>query len=703
MVPYVYALVLDPLLKRMEERLAGEGIVRAYQDDVLIAGKHDTVLEHLDSFVQDLAAIGGELAHGPGKNSYYSPSHNTEGIPSWLTRGSATRPDGTETYGFELCGVALGELGFIHLYNEKRFNEVEAEIKKNMDLLATHDAHIAHTLGSKCFQHKLDWLMQTNTPGDISHIVRRSDDLVRYMVGKSYLLDDPTRPDGTEPSTHPGFSASRIHMPCRFKGTGFTLPSERHHAAFTNALMMSVPQMVCRDGHTPGYYELLRPTLDHSDPAVESAFKDFEKSDLLPHWAPFLASRSPISAELHNSFSTLRETLSNLARPEHQPDHPDAEPLCESLAGDLDTTKPVNTKSFQKSVSHTFYQLKYLSLCDQANDLDNHDPRRLAFTNSDEFSIQLFSAYPTNEFVPTSLVFREASRTLLGLPSLLCRHHVNQLIRNSTNSTPQRVDAYGLALTRVNGLKGSSRTPLHNAIQKTMACLLRRFGYTATENPVDLFMNPITEEMMQAIQSGDLADYQSTIIPDLVLRSPTDSSTTVVDFKTLSDSHSYTHAGAVNKRANEVKNEYKRTARLLDTLALGYPRTHRRPEDQIGPREAQVAAANVEGLVFGTYSEVSNSVRALIKKVADDRACEAMRSMGCENLRHATQVIKEMFRKKLGLVASIEWAKLRVRVFYHGVSKIRALDEELVDEGEQDYLLLRNPGLNGPVPHSWRH
>ena len=93
----------------------------------------------------------------------------------------------------------------------------------------------------------------------------------------------------------------------------------------------------------------------------------------------------------------------------------------------------------------------------------------------------------------------------------------------------------------------------------------------------------------------------------------------------------------------------------------------------------------------------------MIKGVAEERSAEAMRSMGCETVRHAQQVIKEMFRKKLGLLVSIEWAKLRLRVFHHAVSRLSALADELVDEGEEDYILLRNPGLNGGASHSWRH
>ena len=524
------------------------------------------------------------------------------------------------------------------------------------------------------------------------------DRLVRYMVQKSYHLDDATNPDGTEPSIHPGFSTARIHMPCRFKGTGFTLASDRRYAVFANSLIMSIPQMICTDGRTPGYYEFLRSTLDHPDPTIESAFKDFDKPDLLPHWAPFFASGSRIGERLRQSFFFLRERQSNMTRPEQA-----EEVLCESLQGNEDTTKPVNTKSFQKAVTHTFYKLKYQLLCDQANELDDNDPRRLAFTNSDVFSAQLFSAYPTNEFAPTSLVFREACCTLLGLPSLVCRHHVGQQIRTSPNSPAQRVDRYGLILTQVNRITGSSRTPLHNAIQKLIASLLKRYGYTVTENPVDLFVSLTTEPVMQAIMNGELDAPQTTIIPDLAFRSPLGHTSTVIDFKTLSDSQAYQQTSAVNTRASRVPLEYKAAARKIDTVSLGYPPTHTRPSEEIGPLEAEVGRANVEGLVFGRYSETSGSVSKLIKGVAEERSAEAMRSMGCETVRHAQQVIKEMFRKKLGLLVSIEWAKLRLRVFHHAVSRLSALADELVDEGEEDYILLRNPGLNGGASHSWRH
>jgi hypothetical protein len=89
LVPAAYTLVLDPVLKQFDALLGGRGHVRAYQDDIFISGDRTTVLLHIQSLIDGLRSIGGELASGAGKNCCFIPTGNTDGVPPWLHISSA--------------------------------------------------------------------------------------------------------------------------------------------------------------------------------------------------------------------------------------------------------------------------------------------------------------------------------------------------------------------------------------------------------------------------------------------------------------------------------------------------------------------------------------------------------------------------------------------------------------------------------------
>ena len=73
LIPASYGAALNPILKKLDQDLGESGLVRAIQDDILIVGKQDKVIELLKNFELDLGSMGGQLAEGEGKNSIYRP------------------------------------------------------------------------------------------------------------------------------------------------------------------------------------------------------------------------------------------------------------------------------------------------------------------------------------------------------------------------------------------------------------------------------------------------------------------------------------------------------------------------------------------------------------------------------------------------------------------------------------------------------
>ena len=92
LVPASYGAALNPILKKLDQDLGESGLVRAIQDDILIVGKQDKVIELLKNFEHDLGSMGGQLAEGEGKNSIYRPLRPLDRRSWRASRRGSARP-----------------------------------------------------------------------------------------------------------------------------------------------------------------------------------------------------------------------------------------------------------------------------------------------------------------------------------------------------------------------------------------------------------------------------------------------------------------------------------------------------------------------------------------------------------------------------------------------------------------------------------
>ena len=111
--------------------------------------------------------------------------------------------------------------------------------------------------------------------------------------------------------------------------------------------------------------------------------------------------------------------------------------------------------------------------------------------------------------------------------------------------------------------------------------------------------------------------------------------------------------GAVEQRAWNVHLQYEAHARRLDGTA---------PNAPAGPVLTRLRSYTpTRGLAFGAYGECSSDVHSLIDLAADGIAAKLWRLLGARSKAEARSFIVARLRRRLGLVATREMARHRLR------------------------------------------
>lgn len=110
--------------------------------------------------------------------------------------------------------------------------------------------------------------------------------------------------------------------------------------------------------------------------------------------------------------------------------------------------------------------------------------------------------------------------------------------------------------------------------------------------------------------------------------------------------------------------EYESAARRLDQ------KHHATSQHNVGPvLSALRAFPPVRGMVFGAYGEASKDIHTILHVAAEARARRDWKTMGSRNLAEALSVVVSTLRRRWGLAAVREYARLRLnRLCYVGGS-----------------------------------
>ena len=328
--------------------------------------------------------------------------------------------------------------------------------------------------------------------------------------------------------------------------------------------------------------------------------------------------------------------------------------------------------SIQTTFSRLIHEDTSKQLVQRALALDVDDPRRCAALNCDKFSASIFSALPSQDIVPSSIVFREAAANYLGAPSPICRHTVGFPIRSSSsNHSHKSVDVHGHNLTTATCVPGCGRTPLHNIIQKELVFEVRRCGLSVDVTPGDVIFASLSNEQIESLISDPQSNrIQTTVFPDICIHwDNPDKPPTYYDIKTLGHTQDY-HCAApppptrpqnhtINNRERRVRRDYENKTNALDSRLVDHPLV----PGQFGPLRARRLAAigGVNGLAFGAYAEASQGIMELIDEIANQQEFLWNR-FGCNCPFEAKGILKRMIRNRLGLKVAFGWAELKFRV-----------------------------------------
>ena len=232
---YAFALSLDKVLKQVDDRI-GSGVIRAIQDDMCMAGQAQTLIDVIPFLSEQLASIGLEFAHGPGKNCMISPTKlRPPGLPHFITTPEEGQPEG-----FELCGTPVGDDDFCVGYVNDRAGVIVDTIRSVVQGdLKNLDAHTAFHILERSHSFVAYWLYQTNPPAHTSQAAQRIEQAIRSAfhscTGINTTSPNDRSQDGsiyshadrrTVGAASSDFTVKRIFQPLRFQGCGINLPVE---------------------------------------------------------------------------------------------------------------------------------------------------------------------------------------------------------------------------------------------------------------------------------------------------------------------------------------------------------------------------------------------------------------------------------------------------------------------------------------------
>ena len=120
---------------------------------------------------------------------------------------------------------------------------------------------------------------------------------------------------------------------------------------------------------------------------------------------------------------------------------------------------------------------------------------------------------------------------------------------------------------------------------------------------------------------------------------------------------------AVDRRMDSVPTQYLRHARSLDREIHGLTQEAQRGGER-GPIEMVLERFTVEGLVFGSFNEMSASVERLLQAVAT-AAAQRWREMGARNYAHARSLLVTSLYRRWGAAAARANARLRIARLEH--------------------------------------
>ena len=302
--------------------------------------------------------------------------------------------------------------------------------------------------------------------------------------------------------------------------------------------------------------------------------------------------------------------------------------------------------------------------------LPEDDMRRAAWVNLDRFSTTWVPVWPHDEAYLSNAEFLEVTATYFGLRSPACQPLVGQRL----GSSRVLLDAYGTRLTTT-PLPGDGWRTQHDALKWQISHDLQEMHVRATTEVYGLFAALIPQPARTRLDNQPKRKRQG-MVPDFLVFAPEGpSQACLAELKTLhygSSTYPTTarRCEAVQNRAGRIPGEYAAKARAIDTQYCGTA------PGETGPVCRQLLSyGTVRGFVFGAWGEASGDVHDLLQLAAKQGARTRWRDMGCRDEAAAVGCLAWLLRRRWGLAALRENARLKLdRLAYVGRGAAAAAD-----------------------------
>jgi len=249
------------------------------------------------------------------------------------------------------------------------------------------------------------------------------------------------------------------------------------------------------------------------------------------------------------------------------------------------------------------------------------------------------------------------------MPSPACAALVGEPIANLR----QVLDAHGARLTTAT-VQGDGWRTQHDAIKWQLVQDAREMQFRLRPEVYGLFAASIPQAGRRTLDGMSMRKRQG-LVPDFLVHAPFDGPERPLLFELKTVHYGSSTYGnqearchAVKCRANALPAEYAAKAREVDQRYCGTER------GAVGPVQARLRTLEpVRGLVFGAWGEGSPALHKLLTVMAQCGAQCHWRGMRCEDPGNAIGTLAWLLRRRWGLTALRENARLKLeRLQYVG-------------------------------------
>ena len=548
-------------------------------------------------------------------------------------------PDGPAR-GVNISGVPVGEARFVANHLACKVENMVSNIQTVSMKLRDRHSQALWSVAYYCLQPKLQYWAQHCTPAALA---AAADTFDAAMLQTVHACAGCNIPDDS-------FALRRLRLPARMYGGGLRAIRDLAPAAFARAICQTIPRMADALGVVgailPGFMPCLTRALGIS---IEAGATEIERLEA------FARSGSSFGAAFQDACQLI------------QAEAPDAEeePVRQILAA-----QAAQRRGVQRALTR-WRELKRMQQLDvEIRALPASDMRRAAWLNVDRFSTTWVTAWPTEDLQLSSPEFQGVVTFYFGLPRPACSGRVGERIGNTRNV----VDAHGVRLT-TSILPGDGWRTQHDALKWRIIQDAKEMHVRMRPEVYGLFAASIPQAGRGGIDAMPARKRQG-LVPDFLLWAAFDGPERPLLFelktlhygRTTYPQHDMARCGAVARRANALATEYATKAREVDRRFCGTVNGH------VGPVETRLRAFEpVRGLVFGAWGEASPHVTKLLALAARTGAERHWRGMRCEEPSRAIGAIAWLLRRRWGLTALREAARLKLdRLEWAGAGAVAA-------------------------------